>query len=79
MLSPGPPWEAVMALFPESDPMEQSTFNCPRCGALYAVTVGQRVAVESGSTRCKVCASVMVQWSTASPPTFHLIEKPKGK
>jgi len=66
-----------MAVFAESATMEQSTFNCPRCGALYAVTVGQRIAVESGSSRCNVCANVMLQWSTASPPTFRLIERPK--
>ena len=65
--------EAVMAIFPEAATMEQSTFNCPQCGALYAVTVGQRALIQEGSAQCKVCSHVMVQWSTSSPPTFRLI------
>jgi len=52
-----------------------ATFNCPHCGALYAVMVGQRLASLEGSTDCKVCRRVMVRWRTPSPPTFHLIER----
>jgi predicted Zn finger-like uncharacterized protein len=59
--------------------MDEATFNCPHCGALYAVTVRQRLAIESSSARCKACASVMMQWSTASPPTFRLIERPEDR
>ena len=70
--------EAVMAIFPEAATMEQSTFNCPLCGALYAVTVGQRASIQEGSAQCKVCSRVMVQWSTSSPPTFRLVRTPKA-
>ncbi len=54
-----------------------TTFNCPHCGALYAVTpLAQRLAVESASARCRACNVVMLQWTTASPPAFELIERP---
>src|SRR5215203_4459212 len=69
--------EAVMALFPEAATMEQSTFNCPQCGALYAVTVARRASSQEGRAQCEVCSHVMVQWSTSSPPTFRLIGTPK--
>jgi transcription elongation factor Elf1 len=53
---------------------DETTFNCPSCGALYEVVVSRRAAVESGRARCIGCRSVMMQWTTASPPTFRLIE-----
>ncbi len=59
--------------------MDEATFNCAHCGALYSVTVRQRLAVESASAQCKVCDRVMLQWSTASPPTFRLVERPAGE
>jgi len=68
-----------MAVFPEAATMQRSTFNCPQCGALYAVTVGQCASIREGSAQCKVCSYVMMQWSTASPPTFRFIPRPKGK
>ncbi len=54
--------------------MDEATFNCPHCGALYGLTVRRWRTVESGSAQCRVCDSVMLQWSTASPPTFRLQE-----
>jgi hypothetical protein len=57
--------------------MDESTFNCPHCGTLYTVTVGRRVTTAEESARCKVCDRVMLQWSTASPPTFRLMRDPR--
>ena len=59
--------------------MDGATFNCPHCGALYAVTVRRLPAVVSASARCKVCDRVMLQWSTAWTPTFRLIERPEDR
>jgi hypothetical protein len=59
--------------------MDESTCNCPHCGALYTVTVGQRGAIEKGSAHCKVCQRVMVRWHTPSPPAFRLIERSEGQ
>ena len=50
--------------------MDKATFNCPHCGALYSVTVRQRLAIGSASAQCKACDRVMLQWSTASPPNL---------
>jgi hypothetical protein len=55
--------------------MDESTFNCPHCGALYMVMVGRRGAIVEGSAHCKVCQRVMVRWHTPSPPAFRLIER----
>jgi len=59
--------------------MDEATFKRPHCGALYTVTVHQRLAVESASAPCKVCHRVMLQWSTASPPTLRRIMNPEGE
>ena len=55
--------------------MTQATFNCPHCGALYTVTVGQRLALLVGRAHCQVCRREMARWNTSWPPTFHLVER----
>ena len=59
--------------------MDEATFNCPHCGALYAITVGQHLAIFDGRAFCKVCEREMIRWHTASPPTFRLIARPGAK
>src|SRR5215204_4141146 len=59
----------ALARVQEAEPMDESTFNCSHCGALYVVTVGQRGSIVEGSALCKVCEHVMMRWRTASPPT----------
>jgi transcription elongation factor Elf1 len=58
---------------------DEATFNCPHCGALYAVIVGHRLAALDGRANCQVCKREMIRWSTTSPPTFRLVEKPEDR
>ena len=59
--------------------MDEATFNCPHCRALYTVTVGQRAAIVGGSAHCQVCGREMMRWRTPSPPTFRLVDKGEGR
>ena len=42
---------------------DEATFNCPHCGALYAVIVGHRLAALDGRANCQVCKREMIRWS----------------
>ena len=60
--------------------MHKVTFNCPHCGALYGITLGQRpTALLDGRAFCHVCGREMIRWSTPSRPAFDLIKRPEEK
>jgi hypothetical protein len=60
--------------------MHKVTFNCPYCGALYEIIIGERpTALLNGRATCQVCRREMIRWSTPSRPAFHLIGKPEDR
>ncbi len=59
--------------------MDEATFNCPHCGALYAIMVGQHMATMEGRAHCQVCRREMIRWNTPSPPSFRLIKRAEDR
>jgi transcription elongation factor Elf1 len=41
-----------------------SSFFCPHCGALYAVTFSRRRETDSGTAKCVVCERTMTEWKS---------------
>ena len=58
---------------------EGSSFFCPSCGALYAVTNSRPSSgSDSNSTaKCVVCGQVMAEWNSTNVPTFKLVHRPE--
>lgn len=54
-----------------------SSFFCPHCGALYAVTHSRRSEVERNTARCVVCERVMDETASTSVPTYKLVHRPE--
>jgi len=54
-----------------------SSFFCPHCGALYAVTYLRGSEVDRNSAKCVVCERVMDQWQSTSVPTYKLVHRPE--
>ena len=54
-----------------------SSFFCPHCGALYAVTHARRPEVERNAATCVVCERVMDEWQSTSVPTYKLVHRPE--
>jgi hypothetical protein len=47
-----------------------SSFFCPHCGALYAVTFSQRRETDSGT-------GTMTDWKSTSVPAYKLVHRPE--
>ena len=54
-----------------------SSFFCPHCGALYAVTYARRPEAERNNAKCVVCERVMDEWQSTSVPTYKLVHRPE--
>ena len=54
-----------------------SSFFCPHCGALYAVTLSQRREIASGVAKCVVCERTMAEWKSTSVPAYKLVHRPE--
>jgi hypothetical protein len=50
-----------------------SSFFCPHCGALYAVTFSQRRETDSGTATCRT----MTEWKSTSVPAYKLVHRPE--
>jgi hypothetical protein len=53
------------------------SFFCPHCGALYAVTLSPRRAMDSGVAKCVVCERTMDEWKSTSVPAYKLVHRPE--
>ena len=61
---------------------EGSSFFCPRCGALYAVTHSRRrksveISDEANAAKCVVCGQTMATRGSTDVPTFKLVHRPE--
>ena len=54
-----------------------SSFFCPYCGALYAVTFSQRRETDSSTAKCVVCERTMTDWKSTSVPAYKLVHRPE--
>lgn len=50
----------------------ENDFQCPSCGALYAVTVTRYPLKDKDSANCEVCGQVLREWNDTRVPTFTL-------
>ena len=66
---------AAMPLIGEITP--GSSFFCPHCGALYAVTLSKRREIASGLAKCVVCERTMAEWKSTSVPAYKLVHRPE--
>ena len=55
-----------------------SSFFCPHCGALYAVTLSQRREIASGLAKCVVCERTMGEWKSTLVPAYKLVHRPEA-
>jgi predicted Zn finger-like uncharacterized protein len=55
----------------EMSPCEM--FDCPHCGAVYAVRYTQLPIRDSDSVYCEICHQKMMQWHATARPSYTLI------
>src|SRR6266542_5818257 len=51
-------------------------FDCPYCGAVYAVRYTQLPVRDSESAYCENCHRRMSHWNSTEQPSYTLIERP---
>ena len=54
-----------------------SSFFCPHCGALYAMTLSRRREIHSSVAKCVVCERTMDEWKSISVPAYTLVHRPE--
>ena len=45
-------------------------FDCPHCGAVYAVRYTQLPIRDSDSVYCEICYQKMMQWHSTARPSY---------
>jgi hypothetical protein len=56
--------------------MPCETFDCPQCGAVYAVRYTHSPTRDSESAYCQVCHQKMSQWNSTEQPSYALVKRP---